>query len=109
MINSEMRQWFRRIYLRQHAQQRRATAKAAGAKRIDVTLQGNALDDYARVKEWLDATNRMAIERGIYNTPKTLPDGRTVTITAPPLSATEIIRSALMLATSAIEDDEKGP
>ena len=74
-----MRQWLRRIYLRQHAEQRRAAAKAAGAKRIDVTLQGDALDDYERVKAWLDGVNRVAIERGIYNTKKTLPDGRTYT------------------------------
>ena len=108
MINSDMRQWFRRIYLRQHAQQRRATAKEAGAKRIDVTLQGNTLDDYERVKEWLDRLNRLMIERGVYNTPRTLPDGRTFTERTIPLSATEIIRSALMLATSKIEDDENG-
>ena len=98
-----MRQWLRRIYLRQHAEQRRAAAKAAGAMRIDVTLQGDALDDYERVKAWLDGVNRVAIERGIYNTKKTLPDGRTYTVPAPPLSATEIIRSALRLAAGAIE------
>ena len=103
-----MRQWLRRIYLRQHAEQRRAAAKAAGAKRIDVTLQGDALDDYERVKAWLDGVNRVAIERGIYNTKKTLPDGRTYTVPAPPLSATEIIRSALRLAAGAIEDENKG-
>ena len=108
MINSEMRQWFRRIYLRQHAQQRRATAKAAGAKRIDVTLQGNSLDDFERVKQWVDGVNRDAIERGIYNTPETLPDGRTFMVPAPRLSDPEIIRAALRLATSAIEDDQKG-
>jgi len=66
MVNSEMRQWFRRVYLRQHAQQRRAAAKAAGAKRIDVTLQGDALDDYARVKDWLDQLTRLMIELGVY-------------------------------------------
>ena len=75
MTDPEMRQWLRRIYLRQHAEQRRAAAKAAGAMRIDVTLQGDALDDYERVKAWLDGVNRVAIERGIYNTKKTLPDG----------------------------------
>ncbi len=108
MTDPEMRQWLRRIYLRQHAEQRRAAAKAAGAMRIDVTLQGDALDDYERVKAWLDGVNRVAIERGIYNTKKTLPDGRTYTVPAPPLSATEIIRSALRLAAGAIEDENKG-
>ncbi len=108
MTDPEMRQWLRRIYLRQHAEQRRAAAKAAGAMRIDVTLQGDALDDYERVKAWLDGVNRVAIERGIYNTKKTLPDGRTYTAPAPPLSATEIIRSALRLAAGAIEDENKG-
>jgi len=75
MTDPEMRQWLRRIYLRQHAEQRRAAAKATGAKRIDVMLQGDALDDYERVKDWLDNVNRVAIERGIYNTKKTLPTG----------------------------------
>jgi hypothetical protein len=40
---------------------------------------------------------------------KTLPDGRTYMVPAPPLSATEIIRSALRLAAGAIEDENKGP
>lgn len=48
------------------------------------------------------------IELGVYNKPRTLLDGRTYTIPAPPLSATEIIRIALMLAVGKIEDDEKG-
>ena len=108
MTDVGLRRWHRQIYLRQHAEQRRAAAKAAGAKRIDVTLQGDALDDYKRVKGWLDRINRVMIERGIYNKPKTLPDGRTYTVPAPPLSATEIIRSALRLAVGAIEDDNKG-
>jgi hypothetical protein len=108
MTNFDMRRWHRQIYHREYAEQRRAAAKAAGAKRIDVTLQGQALDDYQRVKDWLDRTNRLAIERGIYNTPKTLPDGQTYTIPAPPLSATEIIKAALRLAASKIADEEKG-
>ena len=108
MTDPELRRWYRQIYHREYAEQRRAAAKAAGAKRIDVTLQGDDLDNYERVKDWLDRTNRLAIERGIYNKPKTLPDGRTYTVPAPPLSATEIIRSALRLAVGAIEDDNKG-
>ena len=107
-MTPEIRRWHRREYLRQHADRRRAAAKEAGALRIDVTLQGNALADYERVKEWLAEHGRMGIERGIYNTPKVLDDGTSWSIPAPTLSATEIIRSALMLATSAIEDEQKG-
>ena len=71
-------------------------------------MKGDALDDYARVKDWLDQLTRLMIERGVYNKPRTLPDGRTFTERPIPLSATEIIRSALILATSAIDRDEKG-
>jgi hypothetical protein len=39
------RRWVRREYLTQHAKQRRAKAKAEGARRLDVTLSGAALDD----------------------------------------------------------------
>lgn len=109
MSDAGLRRLLRREYLRQHAEQRRAAAKAAGAKRIDVTLQGDTLDDYERVKGWLDRNNRLGIERGIYNTQKTLPDGRTfIVVTAPRLSDPEIIKAALRLAASAIADDEEG-
>jgi hypothetical protein len=108
MTDVGLRRLYRQEYLRQHAEQRRAAAKVAGAKRIDVTLQGDALDDYERIKDWLDRINHVMIERGVYNKPRTLPDGRTFTETPIPLSATEIIRSALSLAVSAITDDEKG-
>jgi hypothetical protein len=46
---------------------RRAAAKAAGAKRIDVTLQGDALDRFEQVRAWLDRNNRTMIERSVYN------------------------------------------
>ena len=73
-----LRRWHSQIYLRQHAEQRRAAAKAAGAKRIDVTLQGDALEDYKRLKGWLDRINRVMIERGFYNKPRSSPTaGRT--------------------------------
>ena len=39
--------WHRREYLRQHEKQRRAGLKAEGARRVDITLRGKALDDYA--------------------------------------------------------------
>ena len=77
--------------------------------RIDVTLQSDALDDYERVKAWLDRLNRTMIERGVYNTPRMLPDGRTYTIPARRLSDPEIIKAALRLAAGAIEDENKGP
>jgi hypothetical protein len=105
MTDAGLRRLHRQEYLRQHAEQRRAAAKAAGGKRIDVTLQGDALDDFERVKQWLDALNHLAIERGIYNTRKTLPDGRTFTTPPARLSDPEIIRSALRLAAGAIEDE----
>jgi hypothetical protein len=108
MITPGMRRLQRQEYLRQHAEQRRAAAKMVGAKRLDVTLQGAALDDLERVKDWLDRNNRLGIERGIYNTPRTRPDGSTWTIPAPRLSDPEIIRTALRLAVGAIEDDERG-
>ena len=85
---------------------RRAAARSRQGRRRHAhrcTAQGDALDDYERVKAWLDGVNRVANKRGIYNTKKTLPDGRTYTVPAPPLSATEIIRSALRLAAGAIE------
>jgi hypothetical protein len=103
-----LRRLHRQEYLRQHAERRRAADKATGAKRIDVTLHGRALDDYEQVKEWLANNNRIGIERGIYNKPRTLPDGRTYTVPPTPLSATEVIRVALSLATGAIEDDKRG-
>ena len=108
MISSGLRRIHRQEYLREHAESRRTATKAAGAKHIEVTLQGVDLKHYEQVRDWLDRNNRLAIERGVYNSPKTLPDGRTYTVSAPPLSATEIIPSALRLATSAIENDEKG-
>ena len=104
----ELRRWFRQEYLRQHAADRRAADKAAGAKRIDVTLRGDAIADYERVKGWLDENNRMMIERRVYNTPRTLPDGTTFTISPTTLSATEIIQVALGLAASKIEDENRG-
>jgi hypothetical protein len=108
MTDAGLRRLYRQEYLRQHAEQRRAAAKAASAKRIDVTLQGDALDKFEQVRAWLDRNNRTMIKLGVYNKPRTLPDGRMYTIPAPPLSATEIIRTALMLAVGKIEDDERG-
>jgi hypothetical protein len=100
------RRQHRKEYLRRHAEARRAGAKRDGARRIDVTLQGDALDNFKRVKQWLDGNNRIGIERGFYNTPKTLSDGMVFTVPPRRLSDPEIIKTALMLATVAIEKEK---
>ena len=43
------RRWARRQYLTGYEQERRRQAKAEGSRRIDVTLNAKALDDYATV------------------------------------------------------------
>lgn len=48
------RRWGRRRYLTKHEQERRAKAKAEGARQIDVTLSAQALDDYATVQAYLN-------------------------------------------------------
>jgi hypothetical protein len=58
-----MRQWLRVDYLRQHAQARRAADKAAGARRIDVTLRGRELADYATVRRHIEGMERLLSER----------------------------------------------
>jgi hypothetical protein len=72
--------------------ERRARAKAEGARRIDVTLSAQALDDYATVRCYLERLNRIATERNIPMPPFRLSD-------------TEVITAALRRAASAIEDD----
>jgi hypothetical protein len=49
---------------------RRAADRENGARRIDVTLRGEMLDDYATVRRYVEGLNRLCIERGIFNTPK---------------------------------------
>jgi hypothetical protein len=83
------RRWGRRDYLRKHANQRRAAARAEGARRIDVTLRGKALRDYATVRRYIEDLNRIASERKILGWPIRLSD-------------TEIINVALDRAASAI-------
>ena len=85
--------WARRQYLTKHEQERRARAKAEGARRIDVTLSAQALDDYATVRCYLQRLNRIATERNIPMPPFRLSD-------------TEVITAALSRAASAIEDDK---
>jgi hypothetical protein len=93
------RQYFRRLrrrdYLTEYEQERRRQAKAEGSRRIDVTLNAKALDDYATVLAWLKGLNRH-----IATFSKPLPPTR--------LSATEIIRMALNYAASDMrEEDDK--
>lgn len=95
MITSlEMRRWRRQEYLRQHAEQRRATAKAAGAKRIDVTLQGAMLDDYATVRRYIQGLNRLIADRKVPALPIRLSD-------------TEIIKMALNHAAASIRENDE--
>lgn len=98
---SGLRRWQTREYLRQHAANRRADAKADGARRIDVTLRGEDLDDFEQVKRWLDGVNRLAAERSF-----TTPDGTRHVIPPGRLSDAEIIRQALRFATAWIEQEE---
>src|SRR5215472_10846393 len=96
----------RQEYFRQHAKDRRARHKAEGARRIDVTLTGEMLDDYETVWLWLANFNRIGIERDFFDTPKTSPDGRTVKTLPLRLSATNVIRAALRRAAGQIREDE---
>jgi hypothetical protein len=86
--------WARRQYLTKREQERRARAKAEGARRFDVTLSDKALEDYATVRFWLEDLNRIAVERNIPMPPIRLSD-------------TEIITAALRRAASAILEDDK--
>jgi hypothetical protein len=88
------RPWARWEYLTKHEKQRRAMAKAEGARRIDVTLNAEALDDYATVRSFLEGVNRIMAER---NLPGTLFR----------LSATEVINAALRQAAAAIQEEER--
>src|SRR6516165_1806164 len=81
-----LRRWHRREYLRQREKQRRAGLKADCARRIDITLRGKALDDYATVRRYVEGLNQPSIR----------------------LSATEIIKMALSYAADAMrEADDK--
>jgi hypothetical protein len=80
-----LRRWHRCEYLRQHEKQRRAGLKAEGARRIDITLRGKALDDYATVRLYVEGLNQLIAEREIKQPPIRLSD-------------TEIIKMALSYA-----------
>jgi hypothetical protein len=69
-----LKRWARREYLRQHEAQRRALDRAEGARRIDVTLRGEMLDDYATVRRYIEGLNRFMAERNIAADPIQLSD-----------------------------------
>lgn len=88
---------FRREYLRQHQEARRAAERQDGARRIDVTLKGQMLDDYATVRRYIEGLNRLIRERNMKIPPIRLSD-------------TEVIRTALSYAAATMreEDDKAG-
>jgi hypothetical protein len=79
--------------LRRYEQQRRADLKTEGAQRIDVTLRGAALDNYATVRSYIEDLNRFAAERRRVWLPIRLSD-------------TEVIKMALGYAASAMRDED---
>jgi hypothetical protein len=87
------RRWERRQYLTHYEQERRARAKAEGARRVDVTLDAKALDDYATVLAYLKGINRF-----MAGMKKPLPPTR--------LSDTEVIRLALSYAAATMRDED---
>src|SRR6516165_3083146 len=95
---AEFRRRRRREYLRWHEQERRAADRKAGCRRIDVTLRGQALDDYAVVKQYLAELNRQGLANGVMNVPKQLRDGRIITVRPIRLLDTEVIGMALLRA-----------
>jgi hypothetical protein len=97
------RRWARRKYLTEHEQQRRARAKAEGARRIDVTLNAKALDDYATVRRYIEGLNRWFAEHSLR-----LSDTESAKVPPIRLSDTEIITMALDRAAAAIcKDDDQ--
>jgi hypothetical protein len=95
-----LRKWHRREYLRRHAANRRAAAKAEGARRIDITLRGEMLDNYAVVRSYIEHLNQLVTARGIAalgNAP------------AFRLSDIEVIATALRLAAEAITEEQAAP
>jgi hypothetical protein len=106
--NAAMRRWQRRVYLRGHAQARRAADRERGARRIDVTLSGEDLDRYEEVKARLVELNRIMTERGLTDPDRVAPNGRRFFLRPHRLSDSEVIKAALLLASGALEDEERG-
>jgi hypothetical protein len=86
---------YRREYVRRHAQARRAAARQEGARRIDVTLKADALDNYATVRRYIEAIDKL-IDRN----PKIPRRHR-------PISDTDVINWALNKAAEAIWQNEE--
>jgi hypothetical protein len=101
---AEFRRRLRREYLRHRKQESRAAARKAGARRIDVTLKGQALANYETVRTYLQQLNTQGIANGVMNQPKQLPDGKVITVRPIRLSDTEVIAMALMRAARAIRE-----
>ena len=87
------RHWGRRQYLTRYEQERRARAKSEGARRVDVTLDAKALEDYATVLAYLKGMNRLMAERNIRALPFRL-------------STADVIREALSRAAGDILDED---
>ena len=104
MAQSPDQKWYRREYLRLHAANRRADAKAEGARRIDVTLRGKSLDDYETVRTYIEHLNRLMAERPIRD-PRT---GLKWNLPLRRLSDNEVIRMALDYAATAMREDDAG-
>ena len=98
-MTSDLPRWFRSIYLRQHQRQRRAAEREDGARRIDVTLKGDMLDDYDTVRRYLEGLNRYTREIKDNNPRSPLFPFR--------LSDTEVIKMALSRAAAAIREEEE--
>jgi hypothetical protein len=97
-MSEDLRKWLRRVYLRQHAANRRATAKAEGARRIDITLRGEMLDNYAVVRGYLEHLNQLARPLAVFGN-----------ASAFRLSDTEVIAMALRRAASEITEELSRP
>jgi hypothetical protein len=96
-----LRRLRRREYLRQYALTRRAELKAEGARRLDVTLKGDALDDYETVKQYLEEFNQLLSTKP-FRHPAT---GLNCIIPPVRLSDTEIIKAALRRAADDIREE----
>jgi hypothetical protein len=64
-MSYESRRWLRRLYLTRHQAQRRAALKAEGARRVEVTLRGAALDNYAVLCRYLGNGNQRVIIKAL--------------------------------------------
>jgi hypothetical protein len=94
-----MSRWRRQDYLRRHAAARRAADKEKGARRIDVTLNEEDLDNYATVRDWLTELNETSAKIAAGN-----PRFAALKVSYR-RSDTEVVRMALRLAAGRIEEE----